>query len=197
MEFIFEINGHSESILLCLNFHFIKLLLHNFSLKVRSSKFEMYVFFISCVSFISCVLYFVCLLYFMLDLYFVSSLFHMSPLFLFRWFMRPQHVEPEESVQIHLDVRSEKSIGIHWGTFKLTHEVYLINFDIFSNCKILTENQKSPPIVWPCLIVEVFCNPSKISWIIWYCEELYLHLLYHKCFWLLLGFHSLVWTHKE
>lgn len=42
-----------------------------------------------------------------------------------RWFMRPQHVEPEESVQIHLDVRSEKSIGIHWGTFKLTHEHYL------------------------------------------------------------------------
>lgn len=42
-----------------------------------------------------------------------------------RWFKRAQHVDPEESVQIHMDVRSEKSIGIHWGTFRLTHEHYL------------------------------------------------------------------------
>ena len=42
-----------------------------------------------------------------------------------RWMLRPQHVDPEEAVQIHLDVRSVRSIGIHWGTFQLGHEVNL------------------------------------------------------------------------
>ncbi|KAK3610571.1 hypothetical protein CHS0354_009011 [Potamilus streckersoni] len=42
-----------------------------------------------------------------------------------RWFMSSHHVEPKDSVQIHLDVRAEHSIGIHWGTFKLTYEPYM------------------------------------------------------------------------
>ena len=39
-----------------------------------------------------------------------------------RWFMRNYHVNPEESVQIHMDIRSRRSVGIHWGTFLLTDE---------------------------------------------------------------------------
>jgi L-ascorbate metabolism protein UlaG (beta-lactamase superfamily) len=39
-----------------------------------------------------------------------------------RWFMKDQHVDPEEAVRIHLDVRSRLSIGIHWGSFELTDE---------------------------------------------------------------------------
>lgn len=39
-----------------------------------------------------------------------------------RWFMKPVHADPAEAVQIHLDVRSRLSIGMHWGTFKLTDE---------------------------------------------------------------------------
>jgi N-acyl-phosphatidylethanolamine-hydrolysing phospholipase D len=39
-----------------------------------------------------------------------------------RWFMAPVHVNPEEAVRVHVDVRSEFSIGMHWGTFGLTDE---------------------------------------------------------------------------
>ncbi|XP_076447458.1 N-acyl-phosphatidylethanolamine-hydrolyzing phospholipase D-like isoform X2 [Babylonia areolata] len=42
-----------------------------------------------------------------------------------RWFMAPQHVDPAEAVDIHMDVKSKNSIGIHWGTFVLTFEHYL------------------------------------------------------------------------
>jgi N-acyl-phosphatidylethanolamine-hydrolysing phospholipase D len=39
-----------------------------------------------------------------------------------RWFMREQHVEPSESVQIHKDLKAKRSLAIHWGTFSLTDE---------------------------------------------------------------------------
>jgi len=39
-----------------------------------------------------------------------------------RWFMSPMHVDPEQSLQIHLDLKSRLSIGMHWGTFILTDE---------------------------------------------------------------------------
>lgn len=42
-----------------------------------------------------------------------------------RWFMEPQHVDPAQAVKIHQDVKSNHSIGVHWGTFKLTNEHYL------------------------------------------------------------------------
>lgn len=39
-----------------------------------------------------------------------------------RWFMKDQHVDPDEAVQIHRDVKSKLSLGIHWGSFELTDE---------------------------------------------------------------------------
>ena len=47
--------------------------------------------------------------------------------------MKHFHTNPEEAVTIHEDVKARKSVGIHWGTFKLTYEVnalYIYKNDI-------------------------------------------------------------------
>lgn len=39
-----------------------------------------------------------------------------------RWFMGPYHMNPEEAVRVHADVRAARSVAMHWGTFVLTDE---------------------------------------------------------------------------
>lgn len=39
-----------------------------------------------------------------------------------RWFMRQQHMNPEDAVQAFMDLRAERFVAMHWGTFKLTDE---------------------------------------------------------------------------
>ena len=39
-----------------------------------------------------------------------------------RWFMREQHMNPDEAVQAHLALTAEKSVAMHFGTFRLTDE---------------------------------------------------------------------------
>jgi N-acyl-phosphatidylethanolamine-hydrolysing phospholipase D len=39
-----------------------------------------------------------------------------------RWFLREQHMNPAEAVQAHKDLGSQRSVGLHWGTFNLTDE---------------------------------------------------------------------------
>ena len=39
-----------------------------------------------------------------------------------RWFMQPMHMNPDEAVRAHLDVKTKLSIGMHFGTFQLTDE---------------------------------------------------------------------------
>ena len=39
-----------------------------------------------------------------------------------RWFMKNQHVDPEEAVQVAFDLQVPHSFGMHWGTFILTDE---------------------------------------------------------------------------
>lgn len=39
-----------------------------------------------------------------------------------RWFMRSKHLNPQEAVKVHQDVKAKQSLAIHWGTFILTDE---------------------------------------------------------------------------
>ena len=35
-----------------------------------------------------------------------------------RWFMKVMHVDVPEAVQVRADLRAERAIGMHWGTFE-------------------------------------------------------------------------------
>jgi L-ascorbate metabolism protein UlaG (beta-lactamase superfamily) len=39
-----------------------------------------------------------------------------------RWFMRTQHVNPPEAVQLHRELKVRNSLAIHWGTFELADD---------------------------------------------------------------------------
>lgn len=39
-----------------------------------------------------------------------------------RWFMKDHHMNPDDAVLAHLDLKSRASVGIHFGTFQLTDE---------------------------------------------------------------------------
>lgn len=39
-----------------------------------------------------------------------------------RSFMKTYHVDPDEALEIHFDVKARRSIGMHWGTYPLTAE---------------------------------------------------------------------------
>lgn len=39
-----------------------------------------------------------------------------------RWFMKPQHMNPDDAVQAFEDLGARRFFAMHWGTFKLTDE---------------------------------------------------------------------------
>jgi L-ascorbate metabolism protein UlaG (beta-lactamase superfamily) len=39
-----------------------------------------------------------------------------------RWFMRDMHMNPDDAVRAHVDLRAGISVPIHYGTFRLTDE---------------------------------------------------------------------------
>ena len=38
--------------------------------------------------------------------------------------MKDSHCDPFEAVKIHHDIRSKRSVAVHWGTFPLANESY-------------------------------------------------------------------------
>ena len=38
--------------------------------------------------------------------------------------MKYIHTNPEEAVQVLVDVRGKRGVGVHWGTFELSKEPY-------------------------------------------------------------------------
>ena len=53
--------------------------------------------------------------------------------------MKSFHVNPEEAILIHEDIKSEKSIGMHFGTFVLTTETVLEPIEKIKS--IITNNE--------------------------------------------------------
>lgn len=41
-----------------------------------------------------------------------------------RWFMSFQHMNPDEAVRAHLELRAARSVGFHFGTFRLADDAY-------------------------------------------------------------------------
>ena len=39
-----------------------------------------------------------------------------------RWFMKTMHINPAEAVRAHQDLKARYSVGMHWGTFRMTDE---------------------------------------------------------------------------
>lgn len=57
-----------------------------------------------------------------------------------RWVMSPMHANPKDSVNIFLETKCKKAIGMHWGTWVLTEE------DVMEPPKKLTEALKEKEV---------------------------------------------------
>ena len=50
--------------------------------------------------------------------------------------LKPQHVNPEEAVKIHKDIRSKQSVGVHWGTFSMGRQGFIEpKLDLIKACQ--------------------------------------------------------------
>lgn len=50
-----------------------------------------------------------------------------------------QHMNPEEAVQVHIDLQAKQSLGVHWGTFLMSDEHYLAPKEEFEKARIQSQ----------------------------------------------------------
>lgn len=61
-----------------------------------------------------------------------------------RDFMKRYHVNVEEAIKIHQDIKAQRSIGMHWGTFPLTAEPVMEpkeKLDAFASQGVISEQE--------------------------------------------------------
>ena len=63
-----------------------------------------------------------------------------------RWFMRTQHVNPPEEVELHRELKIRHSLAIHWGTFELADDS--LDAPILSLQESLSQQDLRPEDFW-------------------------------------------------
>ena len=63
--------------------------------------------------------------------------------------MEFQHIDPQEAVEIHEDIQSNFSLGIHWGTFNLSYEVRTFKFVVIMSNIILDTHSGQSGLLLP------------------------------------------------
>ena len=63
-----------------------------------------------------------------------------------RWFMRTQHVNPPEAVDLHRRLGVRRSLAIHWGTFELADDS--LDAPILSLQESLRQQDLTPDDFW-------------------------------------------------
>ncbi|KAJ3286270.1 hypothetical protein HK104_009118 [Borealophlyctis nickersoniae] len=79
-----------------------------------------------------------------------------------RWFLRHQHVSPEEAVMIHQDLQAQHTIGVHWGTFMMSDEHYLDPPKVLESCRVKQGLGRGE--VFTTKIGETVCVPPRQGW---------------------------------
>lgn len=63
-----------------------------------------------------------------------------------RWFMKPQHVNPQEALLIHQDLAATRSYAMHWGTYQLAAESLQETLNDLEAARQQAENATSQPL---------------------------------------------------
>ena len=75
-----------------------------------------------------------------------------------RWFMKWQHMDPEEAVRAHHDLGSRAMLGMHWGTFDLTDEP--VDYPPERLAEVVTRTGADPALVRSLAVGERWMVPA-------------------------------------
>ena len=76
-----------------------------------------------------------------------------------RWFMRWQHMDPEEAVRAYHALRADAMLGMHWGTFDLTDEP--VDLAPHELARVVEEQGEDPERVRALAVGEIWRVPDR------------------------------------